>query len=183
MTPEFDPNKYDPLDDRDDAYVFVGREPALGQLASRFRKTSEQGRTGAGIVLIFGAQGTGKTELMKQFASGIVRSQTAVHIDMPIESLATPVTQKNLKRYLGATLGQLTDQVREGTKIGIPGFFEKDLGPESRAFADIEDALDDYQGDKAILITLDEIQNLSEKDAGYPADQPHTSRMPAEGIS
>ena len=152
--------------DRDSLPYFAGRQAELKDLGGKLDRVVEVGSTPAGIALITGLPGAGKSELGRQFLKRLPDRGNVKHGRVSYDMLEGHV---DLFLTIAAALGKTSaggDLIGQDTKIanGGGGLVGVRHAPESLLYllAKSKDT-DMWTGINALVLMVDELQNARPK--------------------
>ena len=152
--------------DRDSLPYFAGRQAELKDLGGKLDRVVEVGSTPAGIALITGMPGAGKSELGRQFLKRLPDRGNVKHGRVSFDMLEGHV---DLFLTIAAALGETSaggDLIGRDTRIanGGGGLVDVRHAPESLLYllAESRDA-GMWTGIDALVLVVDELQNARPK--------------------
>ena len=148
--------------ERDPPYAFAGRKAEIGSLGERLERVRRTRRSTAGLALVEGIPGIGKTTLLDEVGTRFTaRDNCVLHVPLLLEAL------DNDRNFIQAFFERLEPKTRKYFGGVVQGLSVNSLGSVTFAPSGettLMEVLNDvsksaWWRDKTVLITIDEVQN------------------------
>ena len=143
----------------DTRHVFVGRHDELSRLNNHFNVIFERDQGSAGIVLVFGMSGIGKTQLIEKFARDKEQAGDALWLKLSVDNLSESILLELLRNTL-----IYRQKSKRWTDIKVNAIGLKSDTPEEEQCEDLAACFDQLASSKhgePIILTIDDVQEIN----------------------